>query len=133
MRQLRLHRGGDRRSSAGRRRRWFAGVVGAFAAFALVPAVAQAATCTAGSDFFLGASVDRERWSTILRETHPETMKIEGANLLMRAQPGDFSAPTTASARNGLLQPAPSGPFTATTRLDVRARPSPQSTSVRTS
>ncbi|HWM09524.1 MAG TPA: PKD domain-containing protein, partial [Solirubrobacteraceae bacterium] len=69
------------------------------------------------SDEFDGASLDTCRWSQIVRHD-PEGYSVGDGELTLPAAHGDFFGATAPNNNpNILLQPAPSGPWTMTTRL----------------
>ena len=80
-----------------------------------VAALADDPPCPAGSDEFGGNALD-PKWE-VLRPV-PTTLDVSGGNLRLRALGGDMSG-TNATARNVLLQPAPSGAWTIATKIDV--------------
>jgi cytochrome c len=68
------------------------------------------------SDEFDGTSLNLCRWSQIVRH-EPGGYTVGGGNLTLPAAHGDFFANAPNNNPNILLQPAPSGPWTMTTRL----------------
>jgi PKD repeat protein/glucose/arabinose dehydrogenase len=68
------------------------------------------------SDEFDGTSLDTCRWSQIVRH-QPGGYTVGGGNLTLPAAHGDFFADAPNDNPNIILQPAPSGPWTMTTRL----------------
>jgi PKD repeat protein/regulation of enolase protein 1 (concanavalin A-like superfamily) len=70
----------------------------------------------APSDEFDGTSLDLCRWSQIVRH-QPTGYTVGGGTLTMPAAHGDFFADAPNDNPNIVLQPAPSGPWTMTTRL----------------
>ena len=72
-----------------------------------------------GADEFDGAALDTARWKTIVRP-NPAGYSVSGGRLRLRALTGDMYG-DRATAQNLILQDAPSGAWTATTRLDSSA------------
>lgn len=68
------------------------------------------------NDDFDGDSLDLCRWTEIVRHD-PAGYEVTGGELLMPAAHGDFFGAGPNDNPNIILQPAPSGPWTATTRL----------------
>ena len=68
------------------------------------------------SDEFDGTSLNTCRWSQIVRH-EPGGYTVGGGNLTLPAAHGDFFANAPNNNPNIILQPAPSGPWTMTTRL----------------
>ena len=68
------------------------------------------------SDEFDGTSLNLCRWSQIVRHD-PGGYTVGGGNLTLAAAHGDFFAAAPNDNPNIVLQPAPSGPWTMTTRL----------------
>ena len=68
------------------------------------------------SDEFEGTSLNLCRWSQNVRH-QPTGYTVGGGNLTLPAAHGDFFANAPNDNPNILLQPAPSGPWTMTTRL----------------
>ena len=68
------------------------------------------------SDEFDGTSLNLCRWSQIVRH-EPGGYTVGGGNLTLPAAHGDFFANAPNNNPNILLQPAPAGPWTMTTRL----------------
>jgi PKD repeat protein/glucose/arabinose dehydrogenase len=68
------------------------------------------------SDEFDGSSLDLCRWSQIVRH-EPGGYTVGGGKLTLPAAHGDFFQNAPNNNPNILLQPAPSGPWTMTTRL----------------
>ena len=73
--------------------------------------------CPVGSDDFDGNALD-PKWE-LLRPV-PTTQRVSGGALRITGLGGDMHG-GTASVRNLALQPTPSGPWTATTRINVTA------------
>ena len=72
---------------------------------------------TAASDEFSGTALDYCRWTTILRET-PSGYRVRDGALEIDAAPGDMYG-GDASARNLILQNAPSGGWEAITKVKL--------------
>jgi cytochrome c len=68
------------------------------------------------SDEFDTAALNQCRWSSIVRH-EPGGYTVAGGTLTLPAAHGDFFAGAPNNNPNIILQPAPSGPWTATTRL----------------
>src|SRR5918992_1374052 len=68
------------------------------------------------SDEFDGDALDLCRWTEIVRHD-PEGYEVTGGELLMPAAHGDFFGNGPNDNPNIVLQPAPSGEWTATTRM----------------
>lgn len=81
-----------------------------------VTVLADDPPCPAGSDEFGGNALD-PKWE-ILRPL-PTGLDVSDGALRLRAYGGDMHS-GNATARNVLLQPAPTGGWTATTKIDVR-------------
>ncbi|MEO3814203.1 ThuA domain-containing protein [Sphaerisporangium sp. B11E5] len=77
--------------------------------------------CFSGrSDDFLGTSLDRDRWS-VIREN--QDLRVADGKLIIPTSLSDiYSTGNSALTPNIVLQPAPSGPWTATTKLTLNAR-----------
>ena len=68
------------------------------------------------NDEFGGDALDLCRWTEIVRHD-PEGYEVSGGELVLPAAHGDFFGNGPNDNPNIVLQPAPSGPWTATTRL----------------
>ncbi|MGA5762068.1 ThuA domain-containing protein [Nonomuraea bangladeshensis] len=80
---------------------------------------AQATVCFTGrSDDFLGDRLDRDRWS-VVREN--QDLKVEDGKLVIPTSTTDIYS-TGGNTPNIVLQPAPSGAWTATAKLTLDAR-----------
>ncbi|MEV5559350.1 ThuA domain-containing protein [Nonomuraea wenchangensis] len=80
---------------------------------------AQATVCFTGrSDDFLGDQLDRDRWS-VVREN--QDLKVEDGKLVIPTSTTDIYS-TGGNTPNIVLQPAPSGAWTATAKLTLDAR-----------
>ncbi|AEB47278.1 ThuA domain-containing protein [Micromonospora maris] len=71
------------------------------------------------SDEFTGTSLDRQRWSGVVRDN--QSLSVSGGALRLPTAAGDLYG-TRNDATNLVLQPAPSGAWQATTRVTVAAR-----------
>jgi cytochrome c len=69
-----------------------------------------------GSDEFDGDELNLCRWTEIVRHD-PEGYEVTGGELVMPAAHGDFFGDAPNDNPNVILQPAPAGEWTATTRL----------------
>ena len=81
----------------------------------LVTVLASTPPCPATNDEFAGNALD-PKWQVL--RPRLTGLDVAGGNLRFTTYGGDMSG-GTASARNVLLQPAPAGPWTATTRIDT--------------
>ncbi|GFJ77078.1 OmpL47-type beta-barrel domain-containing protein [Phytohabitans houttuyneae] len=72
----------------------------------------------ARSDDFLGTTLDRTRWSTVVREN--QLYSVQGGSLVLPTSVGDLYGGTN-TAENLVLQPAPSGAWQATTKVSLAA------------
>jgi cytochrome c len=72
----------------------------------------------ARSDDFTGNSLDKSRWSTVIREN--QLYSVSGGNLVLPTAVGDLYGGTN-NATNVVLQPAPAGPWQATTKVTLSA------------
>jgi PKD repeat protein/glucose/arabinose dehydrogenase len=70
----------------------------------------------ARSDDFDGAALDRDRWSTVVRET--QAIAVRDGALVLPTAVGDLYG-TNNTATDIVLQPAPDGPWQATTRVSI--------------
>ncbi len=68
------------------------------------------------SDEFDGSSLNTCRWNAIVRH-EPTGYEVGGGQLTLPAAHGDFFANAPNNNPNIILQPAPAGPWTATTRM----------------
>ncbi|MEV7809091.1 ThuA domain-containing protein, partial [Microbispora sp. NPDC088329] len=79
---------------------------------------APATVCFTGrSDDFVGDQLDRDRWS-VIREN--QDLKVTGGNLVIPTSATDIYQ-TTNNTPNIVVQPAPSGAWTATAKLTLKA------------
>jgi regulation of enolase protein 1 (concanavalin A-like superfamily) len=85
------------------------------------------AACQAGRrDDFTGATLDRSRWTTVVRET-PD-LRLADGHLVIPTSNTDIiftpgrTAYTDSATPNLVLQALPQGPFTATAKLTLQAR-----------
>ncbi|TQS18651.1 ThuA domain-containing protein [Microbispora sp. KK1-11] len=77
-----------------------------------------ATVCFSGrSDDFLGTELDRNRWS-VIREN--QDLKVTGGNLIIPTSTTDIYS-TGGNTPNIVVQPAPSGAWTATAKLTLKA------------
>jgi PKD repeat protein len=81
----------------------------------LVTVLAADPPCPVANDEFTGSALD-PKWQ-VLRSV-PSRLDVTGGMLRLGSMGGDMSG-GTASARNVLLQNAPTGPWTMTTKIDV--------------
>ncbi|MFI6758646.1 ThuA domain-containing protein [Micromonospora sp. NPDC050417] len=72
----------------------------------------------ARSDDFGGNSLNRDRWSTVIREN--QLYSVANGNLVLPTAVGDLYAGTN-NATNLVLQPAPNGAWQATTKVTLSA------------
>ncbi len=89
------------------------------AAYATVPIRVEAPNTScfgARSDNFDGTALDRDRWSTIVREN--QTYSVAGGALRLPTQAADLYG-TRADAGNIILQPTPAGAWQATTKVTL--------------
>ncbi|MFD0747244.1 ThuA domain-containing protein [Phytohabitans flavus] len=70
----------------------------------------------ARSDDFLGTTLDKTRWSTVVREN--QLYSVQGGSLVLPTGVGDLYAGRN-DATNLVLQPTPSGAWQATTKLTL--------------
>jgi PKD repeat protein len=70
------------------------------------------------SDDFAGTALDRARWSTVVRES--QTHAVRDGTLVLPTAVGDLYG-TRNDATNIVLQPAPAGPWQATTKVSLAA------------
>ncbi|MDQ7904483.1 ThuA domain-containing protein [Phytohabitans sp. ZYX-F-186] len=70
----------------------------------------------ARSDDFLGSTLDKTRWSTVVREN--QLYSVQGGSLVLPTGVGDLYGSRN-DATNLVLQPAPSGAWQATTKLTL--------------
>ena len=75
------------------------------------------ATTLAPNDEFTGAALDKCRWSNIVRED-PATYRVAGGNLEIDTSSGDIYGSPNSNPKNFVLQTAPSGDWTAETKVD---------------
>src|SRR5690606_35626561 len=81
---------------------------------------APSAFCLSGrSDDFLGEELDRDRWS-VIREN--EDLKVEDGQLVIPTSNTDIYGTNNTDTPNIVVQPAPSGAWTATAKLTLDAR-----------
>ncbi|GIF52353.1 glucose/arabinose dehydrogenase [Asanoa ferruginea] len=88
-------------------------------AYATVPVRVEAPNTScfgARSDNFDGTTLDRDRWSTIVRET--QAYSVSGGALRLPTQAADLYG-TRADAGNIVLQPTPGGAWQATTKVTL--------------
>jgi cytochrome c len=77
--------------------------------------------CFSGrSDDFGGTSLDRSRWTTVIRED--QNLKVKDGGLVLPTATGDIYGSGTGTAPNLVLQPLPSGAWQATTKVRLPAR-----------
>ncbi|WP_309112821.1 ThuA domain-containing protein [Saccharothrix sp.] len=77
-------------------------------------------TCFAGrSDDFLGTALDRNRWTTVVREN--QELSVRDGKLVIPSASSDIYAGTN-NTPNIVLQDLPSGPFQATAKVHFPAR-----------
>ncbi|TYC21298.1 DUF1349 domain-containing protein [Micromonospora sp. MP36] len=77
--------------------------------------------CLAGrSDDFTGSELDRNRWTKVVREN--QDMRVSDGKLVIPTSNTDIYGATVNTTPNIVLQPLPSGPFTATAKLTLLAR-----------
>ncbi|WP_329107176.1 ThuA domain-containing protein [Micromonospora sp. NBC_01699] len=72
----------------------------------------------ARSDDFTGTSLDKSRWSTVIREN--QLYSVSNGSLVLPTAVGDLYGGTN-NATNVVLQPAPSGAWQATTKVTLSA------------
>jgi regulation of enolase protein 1 (concanavalin A-like superfamily) len=72
------------------------------------------------SDDFSGDELDRNRWSTVIREN--QDLRIEDDHLVIPVTNTDIYGTNNTNTPNIVLQPLPDGPFTATAKLTLEAR-----------
>jgi PKD repeat protein/type 1 glutamine amidotransferase len=76
--------------------------------------------CLSGrSDDFLGTELDHNRWS-VIREN--QDLKVEGGKLVIPTSATDIYGTNNTDTPNIVVQPAPSGAWTATTKVTLNAR-----------
>ncbi|MEU4746289.1 DUF1349 domain-containing protein, partial [Actinosynnema sp. NPDC023658] len=77
-------------------------------------------TCFSGrSDDFLGTALDRDRWTTVVREN--QELAVRDGHLVLPSAASDIYG-TTNTTPNIVLQDLPSGPFQATAKVRFPAR-----------
>jgi len=77
-------------------------------------------TCFTGrSDDFLGTELDRDRWSVVRED---QNLKVEGGNLVLPTSLTDIYGSGAGTTTNIVLQPAPQGAWTVTTKVTLDAR-----------
>jgi cytochrome c len=72
----------------------------------------------ARSDDFLGTTLDKTRWSTVVREN--QLYSVQGGSLVLPTSVGDLYGGTN-TAENLVLQPMPNGAWQATTKVTIAA------------
>ncbi|HVQ95749.1 MAG TPA: ThuA domain-containing protein [Mycobacteriales bacterium] len=72
------------------------------------------------SDDFTGSALDRTRWPTVIRES--QDLTVRDGSLHIPTTNTDIYGAGTGTTPNIVLQPAPSGPWQATTKLTLAAR-----------
>jgi PKD repeat protein len=91
---------------------------GASATVAVTVAAPNTSCFGARSDHFDGTALDRARWSTVVRETQAHA--VRDGSLVLPTAVGDLYGSNN-SATDIVLQPAPDGPWQATTRVSIAA------------
>ncbi|MFU8875673.1 ThuA domain-containing protein [Micromonospora sp. SL4-19] len=77
--------------------------------------------CLAGrSDGFTGSELDRSRWTKVVREN--QDLRVSDGKLIIPTSNTDIYGAAVNTTPNIVLQPLPSGPFTATAKLTLPAR-----------
>ncbi|WP_214111320.1 ThuA domain-containing protein, partial [Acrocarpospora catenulata] len=71
------------------------------------------------SDDFLGTELDRNRWSVVRED---QNLKVENGSLVLPTSATEIYGTGTGTTTNIVLQPMPSGPWTATTKVTLDAR-----------
>ena len=86
----------------------------------VVPDQVEPPVCLTGrSDGFDGDSLDRERWTTVVREN--QDLQVGDGHLLIPATSTDIYGTNNTDTPNIVLQDLPDGPFTATAKLTMQA------------
>ncbi|MFF5115014.1 ThuA domain-containing protein [Streptosporangium sp. NPDC000509] len=76
--------------------------------------------CFSGrSDDFLGTELDRNRWSVIRED---QNLKVAGGSLVLPTSLTEIYGTGTGTTTNIVVQPAPQGAWTATTKVTLNAR-----------
>ncbi|PFG40131.1 uncharacterized protein DUF1349 [Georgenia soli] len=79
---------------------------------------APALVCLAGrSDDFTGDQLDRDRWTTVLREN--QDLRLEDGHLVLPTSSTDIYGTNNTATPNIVLQDLPEGPFTATAKVTL--------------
>ncbi len=81
---------------------------------------AVTSTCFSGrSDDFLGTALDRDRWSVVRED---QNLRVQDGKLVLPTSQTDIYGTNNTGTPNLVLQPAPSGAWTATAKLTMNAR-----------
>ncbi|RIQ12963.1 DUF1349 domain-containing protein [Jiangella rhizosphaerae] len=84
------------------------------------PVVTEPPVCLNGrSDGFDGTSLDRDRWTTVVREN--QDLVVEDGHLVLPTSSTDIYGTNNTDTPNIVLQDLPDGPFTATAKLTMQA------------
>ncbi|NHC45029.1 DUF1349 domain-containing protein [Motilibacter sp. K478] len=75
---------------------------------------------TGRSDDFLGSTLDRTRWTTVVREN--QDLRVQNGSLVLKTSNTDIYSTGNTDTPNIVLQDLPSGAFTATAKLTLPAR-----------
>nr|WP_211239716.1 ThuA domain-containing protein [Jiangella gansuensis] len=82
--------------------------------------VSEPPVCLAGrSDGFDGDALDRDRWTTVVREN--QELTVADGHLVLPATSTDIYGTNNTDTPNIVLQDLPDGPFTATAKLTMQA------------
>ncbi|SDT39587.1 Protein of unknown function [Jiangella sp. DSM 45060] len=84
------------------------------------PVVTEPPVCLNGrSDGFDGTSLDRDRWTTVVREN--QDLVVADGSLVLPTTSTDIYGTNNTDTPNIVLQDLPDGPFTATAKLTMQA------------